>query len=166
MLDPSQNANAKLPGEHILNRIAVLTLGVGFVSAAVAFVLHRADWAKGLAGGAVLAWLNFRWLSRGIRAMVISAVARAPLETEDQQPAVAETQVVSDTAAPLESSRPATSDLLTFLAMIFRYALVALGVYVIFIYLHVPLISLGFGLCAFVVAILVASVWEAVRPGP
>jgi hypothetical protein len=48
--------------------------------------------------------------------------------------------------------------------MLFRYALVALGVYVIFIYLDFPLVSIGLGLCAFVAAIITASVWEALKP--
>jgi hypothetical protein len=48
--------------------------------------------------------------------------------------------------------------------LVFRYALVAAGVYVIFIYLHVPLISVGLGLCALVAAIMAASVWEVLRP--
>jgi hypothetical protein len=52
----------------------------------------------------------------------------------------------------------------TQLAMVFRYALVAAGVYVIFVYLHVPLISIGLGLCALVAAIMAASVWEVLKP--
>jgi hypothetical protein len=48
--------------------------------------------------------------------------------------------------------------------LLFRYALVALGVYVIFMYLHVPLISIGLGLCALVAAIMAASVWEVLQP--
>jgi hypothetical protein len=152
-----------VPGEQVLHRIAALTLAFGFASAAIALVIHRPDWAKGLAGGAVLGWLNFRWLSRGIRAILLSAAAQAPVHTQVQESDSKEVQ--SETGAPSRAGKSGTSQPLTFLALIFRYALVGLGVYVIFSYLHVPLISIGLGLCAFVAAILAASVWEIVRPG-
>ena len=163
MAGPFHNAEAELPGESLLHRIAALTLSVGFAGAIVALALHRPDWAKGLAGGAVLGWLNFRWLSRGIRSMVLSAVAQAPVQTQVQDSDPIEVQ--AETGARTGAGKSGTSQGLTLLAMIFRYALVALGVYVIFKYLHVPLISIGLGLCAFVAAILAASVWEIVRPG-
>ena len=77
MIAKLKNTESGLPGERVLHRIAGLTLGFGFAVAVVALMLHRADWAKGLAGGALLGWLNFRWLSRGIRAMMLRASAQA-----------------------------------------------------------------------------------------
>jgi small-conductance mechanosensitive channel len=50
-----------------------------------------------------------------------------------------------------------------FLAL-FRYALIGLTVYVIFIYLHVPLASMVVGLCALGAAAIAASVYEILRP--
>jgi len=38
----------------------------------------------------------------------------------------------------------------------FRYVLLALGVYAIFVYLHVPLVSIGLGLCALGAATIAA----------
>jgi hypothetical protein len=159
MIGQLRKPDANLPGEQVLNRIAALTLAVGFATAALALALHRPDWAKGLAGGAVLGWLNFRWLRRGIRAVVTAAMAQAwQSQRED-----AATGTESGTPA-MDAKSPA-SQLGTFFALIFRYALVAFGVYVIFIYLHVPLVSIGLGLCALIAAIMTASVWEIVKPG-
>jgi len=152
MTSQSYMPEATVAGEQVLRRIAVLTIGFGLAGAATALALHRMDWAKGLAGGAVLAWLNFRWLSRGIRALVDTALAQARDSADAAETAKTEAK---------SSAYPVVA----YLTLVFRYALVGLGVYVIFIYLHVPLISIGLGLCAFVAAILTASVWEVVRPG-
>jgi hypothetical protein len=151
MIAKLKNTESGLPGERVLHRIAGLTLGFGFAVAVVALMLHKADWAKGLAGGALLGWLNFRWLSRGIRAMMLRASAQAS----------AVSGLPEVTVTPAQSTGSALG---TYFMLLFRYALVAAGVYVIFIYLHVPLISIGLGLCALVAAIMAASVWEVLKP--
>ena len=142
--------DAAAPGQHVVRRIEWLTLGFGLCSAVAAAALHRMDWAKGLLSGAALAWLNFRWLQSGIRGIFQAAVAQsksAPMEGE----------------TPVSSSKSGTLGLLRAFTMLFRYALVGFGVYVIFLYLRVPLVSIGLGLCAFVAAIIATSVWEALR---
>jgi len=151
MSSQSYLPHATFAGDPVLRRISALTLGFGLAAAVVALTLHRMDWAKGLMGGAILAWLNFRWLSRGMRAVVQAALARARESAGD-----AETAKTDGKASAYSVG--------TYLTLVFRYALVGLGVYVIFNYLHVPLISIGLGLCAFVAAILTASVWEVIRP--
>ena len=140
-----------MPGERVLRRIAGLTLGFGFAAAALAVTLQRPDWGKGLAGGALLGWLNFRWLSRGIRAMMQRASSLPGIAADSSKAAVTPAK---STGSPVG----------TYFVLLFRYALVATGVYVIFVYLHVPLISIGLGLCAFVAAIMAASVWEVLKP--
>jgi len=150
----TQKSRTGLPGERVLHRIAALTLGFGLAAATAALAMRRLDWAKGLAGGAVLGWLNFRWLSRGIRATILAASPEVP-------EAGAPSEGVEGAAM---SAKSRTSVAATQLAMVFRYALVAAGVYVIFVYLHVPLISIGLGLCALVAAIMAASVWEVLKP--
>ena len=139
------------PGERVLRRIQLLTLAFGAAVAIVALALHRVDWAKGLFCGAVIGWLNFRWLQSGIRGMFEAAIAKANVLPEGAEP-------------PVSGPNSAISGMLRAFSLLFRYALVAAGVYVIFIYLHVPLISIGLGLCALVAAILAASVWEALQP--
>ncbi len=146
-----ENPNVTAHGEHVLRRIQWLTLAFGAVVATVAVALHRSDWAKGLLCGAILGWLNFRWLQSGMRGIFESALAQAKAVPEGAE-------------ASASSSNSVTSGMLRAFSLLFRYALVGLAVYVIFIYLHVPLVSIGLGLCALVAAIITASVWEALRP--
>jgi hypothetical protein len=120
-------------------RISWLTLLIGFLAAlSVAFLRDRL-WGLGLAIGAFLAWLNFRWLRRGLDALVVASTAQAGKE----KPVV---------------------PLLSYFAMLFRYGLIALAVYVIFIYLRVPLVSMVVGLCALGAATIAASVYEIWHP--
>ena len=151
MSSRSYPPHATFAGDPVLRRISALTVGFGLAAAVAALTLDRIDWAKGLLGGAILAWLNFRWLSRGILAVVDAALARAG-------------DSAGDAETPKTDGKASAYPVGTYLTLVFRYALVGLGVYVIFNYLHVPLISIGLGLCAFVVAILTASVWELIRP--
>jgi hypothetical protein len=151
MIPQSDNSDAMAHGEHVLRRIQWLTIGFGLCSGTVAAGLHRVDWAKGLLCGAALGWLNFRWLQGGIRGIFEAALSQAKAVPKVGEP-------------PVSSSNSATLGVLRAFTLLFRYALVALGVYVIFIYLHVPLVSIGLGLCALVAAIITASVWEALQP--
>ena len=54
--------------------------------------------------------------------------------------------------------------LLTYFAMLFRYGLLALAVYVIYNYLHVPVGSMIVGMCALAAAAIAASVYEILHP--
>jgi hypothetical protein len=157
MIGQFHKSEDDLPGEQVLRRIAALTLGFGFAFAAVAMALHRPDWAKGLAGGAILGWLNFRWLRRGLRAIVNAALSQTPASVPAEVPAGSDEQ-------PLSGAASSASAAVAIFTLLFRYALVGCGGYVIFIYLHVPLVSIGLGLCALVAAVMTASVWEVVRP--
>ena len=100
---------------------------------------HR-SWASGLAVGAVLGWLNFRWLGRGLDALVIASSAQHGQE-KPQVP------------------------WWTYLLALFRYALIGLTVYVIFIYRNIPLASMIAGLCALAAAVIIATVWEIFASG-
>jgi hypothetical protein len=126
-------------GAQTERRIGWLTLLFGFAAAAILVVHQRKPWAGGMAIGTVLAWLNFRWLKRALDALVVASTAQEGRE----KPKV---------------------PLTTYLAAVFRYGLLGLTVYVIFIFLHVPLGSMILGLCALAAASIVASVWEILRP--
>jgi small-conductance mechanosensitive channel len=126
-------------GAQTERRIAWWTLIFGFSSAAIAALLHRKSWAEGLAIGTTLAWLNFRWLKRGLDALVMASKAQEARE-KPQVP------------------------LATYFTALFRYGLLALSVYVIFKYLEVPLGSMIVGLCALAAAAIVASVYEILHP--
>ena len=126
-------------GSQTERRISWLTLLCGFAAAAAAAALRHKLWAAGLAIGTILAWLNFRWLRRALDALVVASTAQ-------------------------EGREKAKVPLSTYLIALFRYGLLGLTVYVIFIYLHVPLGSMIVGFCALAAAALVASVWEIFRP--
>ena len=112
-------------------------MGLAF-AIAIGF-LYNWVWGAGTGIGAVLAWLNFRWLKQAVGALAAAATAQS-----NQQ----KVQV------PLASY---------FLAM-FRYALIAIAVYVIFKYLKVPILSMIAGLFALGAATLVACLYEILRP--
>jgi hypothetical protein len=120
-------------------RISWLTLLIGFFAALPVALLRDRLWGAGLAIGAALAWLNFRWLRRGLDSLVVASTAQAGKE----KPSV---------------------PFLSYFAMLFRYGLIALAVYVIFEYLRVPLVSMVVGLCALGAATIAASVYEILHP--
>jgi ATP synthase I chain len=120
-------------------RISWLTLLIGLGSGALVALFRDLLWGAGLGIGAALAWLNFRWLRRGLDTLVLASTA----QTGKAKPVV-----------------PA----LSYFGMLLRYGLIALAVYVIFEYLRVPLVSMVVGLCALGAATVVASVYEILRP--
>ena len=130
--DPSQG---RVPGTDSVRRIAWLTPAIGLAAGLVAALARRWDWAEGLVLGSALAWLNFRWLRRGVEALATASAAQEGV----QKPQV---------------------PLWTYFAAAFRYGLIAFALYVIFAYLHVPLLSLAVGLCALGAATILASLWE------
>ena len=130
---------AVIAGSRTEARISWLTLIIGSSIAFIARFLGHKDWALGLFFGSVLAWINFSGLRRGLDLLVLASQAQHGHE----KPQV-----------------PWWNSILA----IFRYALIGLAVYVIFIYLHVPLLSLIAGLCALAAATIVASVWEILAP--
>ena len=138
---PPEPLTVPFLGERSIRRVAVLTLIFGITASLISSFLHRWDWAEGLILGSGLGWLNFRWLERGVEAFTAAAAAQ--------------------TGAEKPRGRSAT-----YLAAAFRYALIGLSVYVIFRYLHVPLVSIVLGLCTLAAAILVASVWEVLQSVP
>jgi len=126
-------------GARTEKRISLLTIFFGVAATVAALLAREQHWAIGLAIGSALGWLNFRLLGRGLDALVLQSLAQR--ERKKVQ-------------VPIS----------TYLGIAFRYALIGLSVYVIFVYLHVPLASLIFGLCALAAAAIAASVWEVLRP--
>jgi len=132
----SQHANHRSEaGLQTERRIAWLTLAFGVAACVAAALAGSRVWAAGLLIGAVLAWLNFRWLRRGLDALVAASTAQAGLEK-------------------------ARVPLGTYFGAVFRYGLIALSVYVIFKLLKVPLASVVVGMCALAAAAIAASVYE------
>ncbi|MCL6482109.1 MAG: ATP synthase subunit I [Firmicutes bacterium] len=70
------------PGYRAAERqIELGTLLVGAVGAIVAVLVWSWPAAGGVLVGAVLAWLNFRWLKQGVAALERVSVAQADAET-------------------------------------------------------------------------------------
>ena len=135
----NDQADAGLLASMTERRISWLTLIFGLVSGGLVGLLYNRIWGFGVAIGGVLAWLNFRWLRRGMDAFVASSAAQS-----DRQQAV----------IPLSA----------YFTAAFRYALLALAIYVIFIYLKVPVLSMLVGLFALGAATIAASLYEILRP--
>lgn len=120
-------------------RISWLTLLIGALAGGASLALRHRAWAAGLSVGATLAWLNFSWLRRGLDSLMLASTAQ-------------------------EGHPKPKVPLLSYALAMLRYALIALAVYVIFEYLHVPLASMVVGLCALGAAAIAASVYEIWRP--
>ncbi len=119
--------------------IAHCTLLFGLLAAISVAVFHSLPWGAGILIGAILAWLNFRWLKQGLDALTAAATAQA----DQPKPQV-----------PVS----------TYFTAAFRYMLIAFAVYVIFKYLNVPVLSMVLGLCALGAATMAVSVYEILRP--
>jgi hypothetical protein len=135
----SDEAAALASSTRTERRIGWLTLVLGGATAVIVAILRHPAWAEGLAIGTVLAWLNFRWLKRGLDALVTVATAQ-------------------------EGAAKPRIPFGTWFRLMFRYGLIAFCVYVIFEYLKVPLASMVVGLCALGAATMAASVYEILRP--
>ena len=120
-------------------RISWLTLVLGALAALPVAYFAEWRWGAGIFIGAILAWFNFRWLRQGLGALADAAKA----QTSQQEVRV-----------PIG----------TYFRALFRYGLIALAVYVIFEYLHVPLLSMVVGLCALGAATMAVSVHEILHP--
>jgi ATP synthase I chain len=127
------------PATQTEQRIAWLTLFFGALATVAAALLHQPLWAGGLMVGAVLAWFNFRWLRQAMNALAVASQA----QTGVPRPRV-----------PIGA----------YFRVLFRYALIAITVYVIFKLLKFPLASMVVGLCALGPAAILASVYEIARP--
>jgi hypothetical protein len=127
------------PAAQTEGRIAWLILLVGLLAGVTAAIMHNLLWTCGLMIGAILAWFNFRWLRQGIDALALASQA----QEGTPQPRV-----------PVGA----------YFRVLFRYALIAVTVYVIFKLLKIPLASMVLGLCALGPAALAASVYEIAHP--
>jgi len=116
-------------------RIARLTLLLGATASAGACLLFSIRIGAGVLIGALLAWINFRWLKSALDTVTRAATA----QTE-----------ASKARVPLGSV----------FGLIGRYLLLAASVYVIFIFLGIPILSMLVGLCALGVATIGASLYE------
>jgi small-conductance mechanosensitive channel len=120
-------------------RISKLTLILGALAAACACLLFSFRVGAGVWVGAMLAWLNFRWLEGALDALV---------------------QVSAGRGDSVEAQLPAGA----FFRLFGRYALIAVVVYVTFSVFKVSVLSILVGLCALGLACVSASLYEVLAP--
>ena len=118
-------------------RVQWLTIILGMAGALAAgvFKSHRAGY--GVAMGAVLAWINYRWLDQGLQAFVTASAAQEGLPKP---------QVPISTYAKFGG----------------RYALIGLALYGIVTFLSIPALWLIVGLLALGLAVMVEGVYEVI----
>ena len=124
-----------ISAEH---RIEWMTLAFGLAGALFVFV--RWGWrpAAGVALGAALAWLNFRWLKQGVSALVRLSTAQA-------------------------GSEHARVPVSVYAKLFGRFALLLVVVYVILSRSWLPVAAVLGGLFAVVAAVMIELMWELVR---
>ena len=120
-------------------RISKLTLILGAVASVSACLLFSFRVGVGVWIGAMLAWLNFRWLEGALDGLVEVSVGRA------------------DSA---EARLPVGA----FFRLFGRYALIAVVVYVTFSVFKISVLSILVGLCALGLASVSASLYEILAP--
>ncbi|HYL67578.1 MAG TPA: ATP synthase subunit I [Candidatus Limnocylindria bacterium] len=122
-------------------RIEYLTLAIGAAAAIAAWIFWSPKTSAGVAAGAVLSWINYRWMKQGI-----GALAR-----------------LSTAQAGAEKPRVPASVYLKFLG---RYALLIVAAYAILRGFSLPAESFIAGLFAVVAAVLVEMTGQLFRSGP
>jgi hypothetical protein len=134
----SSTVNGSTSYRQSESRISTLTLLLGVLVAIPVAAFRSWPWGLGIFIGAALAWLNFHWLKQGLDALTRAATAQ-------------------------HGSEKVGVPFATYSKAAFRYALIALFIYVIFRYLHVPALSMVCGLCALGAATILVSVHSILR---
>lgn len=116
-------------------RIARLTLVLGGIASAGACFLFSIRVGAGVLVGALLGWVNFRWLKNALD--TVARVSTAQTESPKAR-------------LPVGSV----------IGLIGRYFLIAVSVYAIFIFFGIPILSMLVGLCALGAATIGASLYE------
>jgi hypothetical protein len=147
-------------GSATVRRVEWLTLLIGGLGAIWAGWHWGWRGAAGLMLGAVLSWINFRWLKGSVTAFGAAAVA----QTEQQMPPAA-APATGTPAAPAEVVRPATVPVSAYLKFIGRFALLLGAVYVILTRSWFPVASVLAGLFASAAGVLVGLTGELLASG-
>src|SRR5260370_40719373 len=116
-------------------RIARLTLVLGGTASVGAYFLFSIRVGAGVLIGALLAWINFRWLKSALNTVTRAATAHAE---------------------PSQARVPVGG----LFGLIGRYFLIAVSVYVIFVFFGIPILSMLVGFCALGAATIGASLYE------
>jgi ATP synthase I chain len=122
-------------------RIEWLIAGIGAAATAAAWFVWGRGAAAGLAAGAILSWVNYRWMKQGVD--TLARLSMAQVGTQRAQV-------------------PAS----VYLKFLGRYALLIVAAYVILRAFRPPLASLLAGFFSVVAAVLVEMVGQLFRRSP
>src|ERR1700726_3280099 len=122
-------------------RIEYLTGGIGIVGAGAVPIHWGIKSGLGLAIGAALSWINFRWMKQGVTTLAVLSTAQ-------------------------EGADKARVPKRIYFKFLGRYVLVTAGVYVILRGFDLPIASLLAGFGAVVVALLSEMIGQLFRKGP
>jgi small-conductance mechanosensitive channel len=120
-------------------RIARLTLFLGGVASVGASFLFSIRVGTGILIGALLAWINFRWLESAMDSVARASTAQA-------------------------GSPEARVPLRGYFGLFARYSLLPVVVYAIFYFFRIPVLSMLVGLCALGAAAISATLFEVLSP--
>jgi cobalamin synthase len=121
---------------RVSQRIAWLTLALGFATAVVVFFAKSNRAGIGIAMGTILAWISYRWLDQSLGMLVTVTTAKPD--------------------SPEARGVPASF----YWKLGGRYVLIALIIYVIVHYFALPLVSVLVGLLALGAGAIVGSIYE------
>jgi hypothetical protein len=122
-------------------RIEYLALGIGAAGTAITWFAWGGKAAAGFASGAILSWINYRWMKQGVGALARLSVAQA-------------------------GSQRAQVPASVYLKFIGRYALLIVAAYAILRGFKPPAASLLAGFFTIIAAVLVEMVGQLFRTGP
>jgi small-conductance mechanosensitive channel len=122
-------------------RIEYLTVGIGIVATIAVAVHWGIKTGLGLAIGAALSWINFRWMKQGVTTLALLSVAQ-------------------------EHANKVRVPKRIYFKFLGRYVLVIAGAYVILRGFDLPVASLLAGFGAVVVAMLSEMIGQLFRKGP
>lgn len=121
-------------------RIEYFAAGIGVAGTLAALIFWGVRPGIGVAVGAAVSWLNYRWMRLGVATMSRLTKAQAANEKVRIPPG-------------------------TYLRSIGRYALLAIGAYVILHFFSLPIVSLLAGFSAVLAGVLAEAIGQLFRSG-
>ena len=134
---PMSLSTAALTDEGLVRRLWKISLGLGIPACLAALILGGLDSGLGFLAGAVLSWINFRWLKQGVDRLLES--------TRSAQP------------SPKRAVRAAI------FKYFLRYALIGLSLYATFRFDILEVFGFFTGLLLVVAAVLVECVLQVIK---
>jgi small-conductance mechanosensitive channel len=122
-------------------RIEYLTIAIGAVATIASAIIWGWRVSAGIASGAILSWVNYRWLKQGVSTLSRLSTAQAGTEKARVPPSV-------------------------YLKFLGRYALLIVAAYAILRGFKLPAVSLLAGFFAVIAAVLVELIGQLFRSGP